>query len=166
MNIFASSYNPLESAQALDDKRVVKMVLESAQLLSTAMNETGLPGPYKTTHKNHPCSIWVRENRQNYLWLYSHFYSLCGEYQKRFHKQHKCFDYIDVFTYDLSKLNEDYITQFANCTIYKEETDVTKAYKMYLNYKWANDKRPPKWTNTRMPEWACFTPAMKVLYGK
>ena len=67
------------AAQNLPDKLVVKMPLESAQMLSTAhrvldgddiADELGV---YKIAHINHPCTIWVRETSQNYLWLYYHF---------------------------------------------------------------------------------------------
>jgi len=65
MNLFVPSPEIRPSVEALDDKRVVKMVLETAQLLSTAIRildpETTLP-IYKMTHKNHPVSVWVRSS--------------------------------------------------------------------------------------------------------
>jgi len=97
MNIFVSSFDPIESAQFLDDKRVVKMCLESAQILSTVMNENGLNGPYKTTHKNHPIVKWVKESSENYWWLIEHFSALCDEYNLRFNKEHKCNQHYDTF---------------------------------------------------------------------
>ena len=65
MNIFMLHQEPQIAAQYHCDKHVVKMILESAQLLCTALNEAGVPMPYRVTHKNHPCSIWVRESRAN-----------------------------------------------------------------------------------------------------
>ena len=67
MNIFATNSDPALAAKFLDDKRVVKMCLESAQLLCTAVIECGGEAPYKSIHKNHPCSIWVRKSRSNYM---------------------------------------------------------------------------------------------------
>ena len=67
MNIFVISQNPDECAQALDDLRLNKMILETAQLLSTAIRFHGYTGnlAYKATHINHPCSIWARTSRGN-----------------------------------------------------------------------------------------------------
>ena len=73
MNIFVTHLDPVKCAQNLDDKRVIKMILESAQMLSTSINVSGGKGPYKTTHVNHPCSVWVRSSNANYYWLLNHF---------------------------------------------------------------------------------------------
>ena len=84
MNIFVTDPCPVKSAQEQCDKHVVKMVLESAQMLSTAWrvfdNEAAENAEmYKQAHLNHPCSIWVREAQENYIWLYKHFDALCTE---------------------------------------------------------------------------------------
>lgn len=84
MNIFASDISPIISAQNLDDRRLVKMTLESAQLLSTTLG-----GPYKPTHQRHPCTLWVKEHPSHALWLYHHFLALSDEYTYRFDKIHK-----------------------------------------------------------------------------
>jgi hypothetical protein len=74
------------------DKHVIKMILESCQLLCSAHHicpNTFSP-PYKLTHKNHPCAIWVRQSVQNYLWLCRLATELCKEYTFRYGKEHKC----------------------------------------------------------------------------
>jgi hypothetical protein len=90
MNIFYLHTDPVISAQAMTNKHVVKMILESAQLLSTAHHV--LDGDnnllYKKTHVNHPSNIWTRESVDNYNWLYQHFIALCEEYTKRYGKIH------------------------------------------------------------------------------
>lgn len=94
MNIFFLSNDPTEAAQYHGDKHNIKMILEQAQLLSTAHRvldgdaavDTSL---YKSTHKNHPCAIWVRESASNYTWTYNLFAALCEEYTFRYGKQHK-----------------------------------------------------------------------------
>jgi hypothetical protein len=94
MNIFFLHDSPVVSAQAMTNKHVVKMILETAQLLSTAHHvldseNTGfLEQLYKPTHKNHPSSIWTRESLANYDWLYRHFLALCKEYTFRYGKIH------------------------------------------------------------------------------
>lgn len=144
MNIFAVSSNTKECAEVLDDKRLVKMVLETAQLISNAMWSVDT-GFYKKTHFNHPCSIWVRQNRQNYLWTLNLFYNLSTEYTNRFHKQHKCFEHAQKMLSVVSKLPDAPMTEFANCTPYKS-LEVHEAYKTTLLEKWKNDKRDPKWS--------------------
>lgn len=149
MNIFASYPDPAESAKFLDDKRVIKMILESAQLLSTSITLRGGQGPYKITHKNHPCAIWARETVANYDWLYSHFIALCDEYTARYSKRHKCLTVADELTRGRSLMPQGGLTPFPNCTIFKEEPDTCLAYRVYLEHKWKVDKRKPTWH--RMP---------------
>lgn len=155
MNIFAVSYNTKECAVALDDKRLVKMVLETAQMLSTAMYAHSVSGPYKPTHKNHPCTIWVGASQGNYQWTISLFTELLQEYTYRYNRQHKCRELYGIFDafskYTLTDGGGR--TDFANCTIYKEISDPINAYRKYLIYKWDNDKRAPKWTNREPPDW-------------
>ena len=94
MNIFYLDEDPTTAAQWQCDRHVVKMILESAQMLSTAHRE--LDGDdaadalnmYKRTHVNHPSTIWCRSGKQQYDWLYQHFYALCDEYRYRYGKEH------------------------------------------------------------------------------
>lgn len=146
MNIFVTSPCPQKSAQYLDDKRVIKMILESVQLLSTALNCLGSKGPYKTTHLNHPCSIWVRESRSNYLWLIEHTKSLLEEYTKRYGKVHKCQQYVNELIQGSHIVPDKGLTPWPNCTIFKDTIkDIHEAYKQALIHKWQVDKRKPTW---------------------
>ena len=94
MNIFYLDPNPKIAAQMMCDKHVIKMILESAQMLCTAHRV--LDGDdyadkyslYKMVHKNHPSTIWVRSGRLNYLWLYNHMRALMQEYTYRYGKIH------------------------------------------------------------------------------
>lgn len=94
MNIFYLDKDPVIAAQMSCDKHCIKMILESAQMLSTAhrvldgdeyADNVGL---YKMTHKNHPSTIWVRSSSANYDWLYIHMVSLMNEYTHRYGKHH------------------------------------------------------------------------------
>ena len=94
MNIFYLDRDPVIAAQMMCDKHVVKMILESAQMLSTAhrvldgdeyANKMGL---YKLAHKNHPSTIWVRTSSENYRWLFNHYDALMQEYTYRYDKTH------------------------------------------------------------------------------
>mgnify|MGYP003629817687 FL=1 len=93
MNIFITDPCPIKSAQEQCDKHVVKMILESAQMLSTAWRvfdseAAENAGMYKQAYLNHPCTVWAREAQENYIWLYSHFDALCTEYTERYKKSH------------------------------------------------------------------------------
>jgi hypothetical protein len=94
MNIFFLDKSPKIAAQMMCNKHVVKMIVESAQMLSTAhrvcdgddyANEMGL---YKLAHKNHPSTKWVRSSSENYRWLWKHFDALMKEYTYRYGKTH------------------------------------------------------------------------------
>ena len=69
MNIFILDKDPKTAAEYHCDKHVIKMILETAQMLCTAHWETGSQAPYRATHKNHPCTKWTRLNTSNYKWL-------------------------------------------------------------------------------------------------
>jgi hypothetical protein len=90
MNIFYLHENPYVSAVAMTNKHVVKMIVESAQLLSTAHHvldgTDAIAGIYKPAYVNHPCAVWVRETMGNYLWLVEHLFALLNEYAIRYGK--------------------------------------------------------------------------------
>jgi len=163
MNIFVTNSDHDLSAHALDDKRVIKMVLESTQMLCTATNEAGGSTPYKSAHRNHPCSVWVRQNKSNFTWLLRHAFSLSSQYTFRYGKTHKCNSIL--LDLDASRASElmpsGELTGFANCAsntgkgvCFKHMPDVTEAYRHYLNARWATDVRKPTWTNVSPPGWA------------
>jgi hypothetical protein len=151
MNIFATSPCPKESAKFLDNKRLVKMCLETTQILCTVINENAGEKitPYKSTHKNHPCVKWAGESQENFFWLNIHAMELCGEYKIRFGKVHAC----TLIASDLPLLDVEKIEQtpFVNCAAnkslgldFKHINNVHEAYKQYLKARWKLDKMPPK----------------------
>ena len=98
MNIFYLHEDPEKAARYQYNKHVVKMILESAQMLCTAHPhyDENTKVPYKKAHYNHPSTIWTRSDRHNYMWLYDHMMALGDEYTRRYGKKHlsitKCFD--------------------------------------------------------------------------
>lgn len=149
MNIFVTFPCPVKSAEYLDNRRVIKMCLESLQLLSTAINFHGGQGPYKNTHANHPCTLWVKESRTNAIWLLQHFKALCNEYTKRYNKQHKCETYLDVIEQQIQMIPDKGQTPFVNCTEHKNIANVHEAYVVALRNKWEKDT-----ANNRIPKWS------------
>lgn len=159
MNIFVTDPCPKKSAQALDDKRVVKMILETAQMLSTVIRglDQGYAdahGLYKKTHTGHPCVKWAGQSQDNYLWLLDHMRALLEEYTARFGKQHKSGSLLPALSaYAPSMPQGQGLMPFANCTDFKHIPDVHEAYKQALMSKWKNDKLVPRWTQSNQPEW-------------
>jgi hypothetical protein len=89
MNIFILNEDPVQAAVDMCDRHVVKMILESAQILCGVFHSQGIVAPYKKTHENHPCSKWARASMGNYDWLLSHSKGLSNEYTRRYGKDHK-----------------------------------------------------------------------------
>ena len=156
LNIFYLDRDPVKCAQMHCDKHVVKMILEYAQLLSTAHHIVdGDPNIecYKATHKNPPSAVWARENIDNYKWLWRLLVGVCKEYTKRYGKIHKT-ERVHI-TNNLqqtpSKLGEGTFTDPPQCM-----PDTCKDYDSvvgYRNYYVKEKSYMAKWKNTSVPNW-------------
>lgn len=180
MNIFYLSKNPKEAAKYHLDKHVVKMILESAQLLSTAhrildgnitqttvITKTGKSRNtkryvlldqekdsklYNATHIHHPCAVWARENINNYMWLYQLFVALCEEYTYRYGKIHKTYTLLHTLLSESPKnISQEPFTQPAQAMPSEyKNSDPVVAYRQY--YIGAKSKFA-KWTRQQTPDW-------------
>jgi len=178
MNIFYLSHDVDECARFHVDKHVVKMILESAQLLSTAHRvldgeqatlivngrekKTYLFAPeyqddyrhgiYQATHINHPSSIWARKTNNNYNWLFCLFNSLCREYTYRYGKIHKCESLMTRLDSPPRNIDVGYFTQptLAMPDEYKISADAIECYRAY--YRGAKTDFA-RWTKRPVPEW-------------
>ena len=158
MNIFYFYDCPIKSAQAQPDKMLVKMPLETAQMLCTAhreldgdkyADETGL---YKRAYWNHPCTIWARESSENYKWLYQHFLALGSEYKFRYGKVHST----DSLLRDLLSSPPTNIKWGGLTTIPQAMPDHCKkpdSVDAYRTYYIQEKKRFAKWTKRQVPHW-------------
>jgi len=149
MNIFVPFADPVESAKFLDDSRVIKMTLETAQILSTALQDRDSDGLlYKPTHRNHPVVIWTVERAEHLAYTISVFDALANEYAFRFGKIHKSYAMLRSYIGKIAGIGvQDRPDFFCNCTEFKDIDDVHEAYRLTLQAKWSADKRRPKWTN-------------------
>ena len=140
MNIFYLDSDPIVAARVQYNKHVVKMILESAQMLCTAhhhyaelYNYTTFV-PYKKAHYNHPSTIWVRGNISQYRWLYNHMIALGDEYTKRYGKTHlsitKC---KRTLQFHPNGMPDGFFTEPPQCMPdeYKVEGNSVKAYWNY-----------------------------------
>jgi len=153
MNIFVLDESPSTSAQMQCDKHVVKMILETAQMLCTVAHSQGFDAPYRATHKNHPCTVWTGQSKQNWNWLIEHGLALCEEYTGRYGKIHKSQQHIEwcrSLDIDLPQVG---LLSFAQAmpSQYKNKCAVT-AYRAYYRGEkatfatWKRNK-PNWWTN-------------------
>ena len=159
MNIFVTDPSPIQSARNLPDKHIVKMPLETCQMLSIIYSDwyygvgklyKSDGKPYRTAHgafRNHPCTQWAAANQYNLAWLIRHGYALCHEYNLRYGKVHTCLDVISQaerifhtsFPDDFLSLASRKVTSFTRAMpeYLKFDTtiDTITAYKRYLNTK-------------------------------
>lgn len=182
MNIFYISESPQQCAEWMVDRHVVKMILETAQLLSTAhrvldgkmvveksyvngsfptryrnvkrwrLNDDRENVLYSATHINHPSAIWCRVTNNNYNWLYCHFISLLNEYTYRYGKTHKCAELLDVLK---SPPNNIAIGPFTPPTPAMDDKYIVpnNSLQSYINYYKSGKVHLHTWTKRNPPEW-------------
>jgi hypothetical protein len=152
MNIFYTDHDSFLAAMYLDDIRANKMIVESAQMLSTTLRYYHAPCDtiYKTSFINHPCTVWVRQSRQHYLWLVEHGLALCS--RKPNHKTaslyyHEFQDYKHI-------IPDNGWTEPPQCNPFKSlGLSTVESYRMTMNRKWDNDKIKVSWTTGYKPNW-------------
>ena len=165
VNIFATDRDPAKSAQALDDLRLNKMILESVQMLAVALAEHGCPmselplkkdgTPFKAKGwGSHPCTVWAKYSVENYRWLVAHTHELIMEKFRRTGKLHSMNRNMPRLHSGAQYMPLAGPLEFANSSLFKDNRDVIQAYKETMIVKWTNDKRPPRWTNSDAPDWA------------
>ena len=178
MNIFYLDHDVRKCAEMHNDKHVVKMILEYAQLLSTAhrvldgveLNGISASGRkkkfwtlgdsrdytlYKATHINHPSAVWVRKSVQNYMWLAEMLEVLCGEYTYRYGKVHK------VERDGLMQLLKNEFPKNLPIAPFTEPTPampddvkiIGDSIKSYRNYYINNKAHLANWKKRTTPEW-------------
>ncbi|KJV56886.1 hypothetical protein OCHUTO_0284 [Orientia chuto str. Dubai] len=167
MNIFVLHKDSQIAAEMLCDKHIVKMPLETAQLLCSVFlvalsNSNSLVSttncdiivPYKLTHCNHPCSIWARSSRGNFNWLRKHGRALCKEYTYRYKKKHKsetvidwCDSNKDVLIFQIDEI-QDFVQALPE---HYKCSDAVSAYREYYLHeklrfaRWEKCRKAPNW---------------------
>lgn len=174
MNIFYLHPDPKICAEMHVDKHVVKMILEYAQLLSTAhrmldgeeyidassgrkIKRWRLPDPdleqhlYKASHVNHPSAVWVRQSNNNYTWLMCLFQELLLEYTHRYGKHHSTERLVYWLRKPPANIPVGYLTQPTPAM--PDEYKVPDSIQSYRNYYIGAKKSMAKWKNRPVPEW-------------
>ena len=159
MNIFVTDRCPIQSARNLPDKHIVKMPLETCQMLSIIYSDwyygvgklyKSDGTPYRTAHgafRKHPCTQWAAANQYNLAWLIRHGYALCHEYNLRYGKVHTCLDVIsqaeriyhksfdNLLLSDASRKVTSFTRAMPESIKFDTSIDTITAYKQYLNTK-------------------------------
>jgi len=139
MNIFILDTDPRQAARYLCDKHVVKMVTESAQMLSTVARHYGYTGGdlYKTAHPKHKCTLWAQESKDNCAWLLDHAHEIGIEFTKRFGKIHSAALVVDRCAFVPDLCPDKGLTPFALAMPdqYKTDDAVVSYRRYYLNDK-------------------------------
>ena len=150
MNIFRLHDDPEIAAAMHCDKHVVKMILETAQLLSSAHWMSDSSAPYRLTHKNHPSSKWTRQSIQHYRWLIDLGLHLCEEYTYRYDKIHKTQSIIEWLSANEPNIPDDGFVHPPQCMPdYCKLDDTVLAYR---NYYISEKSKFAKWKTT-IPGW-------------
>ena len=160
MNIFVLDKSPIISAQMQCDKHIVKMPLETAQMLCSVWHRygQGMNVPYKEAHRNHPCTLWAGNDGANYDWLWQHGMELCFEYTRRYNKIHKCQQVIMDLIIDNCEFEFDNMgrhgTPHPQCMPDEYKCAFDDAVQAYRKY-YVNDKKDiAKWEKSGlMPDW-------------
>ena len=153
MNIFALSIHPPEAARWHVDKHVVKMPIETAQILCTVRHIYGESDvPYKPTHMNHPCCKWVAESAENYVWLCILGIELCAEYTYRYGKVHKCAGIIQECLQKIPKrMANKGRTKFVQAM--PNHCKMNNPVLGYRNYYLQEKSHLATWKNREVPYW-------------
>ncbi|ODN41423.1 pyrimidine dimer DNA glycosylase/endonuclease V [Piscirickettsia litoralis] len=152
MNIFYLDNDIKQCAQYHCDAHVVKMILESAQMLCTVLHQQGIEAPYRPTHANHPCVVWLGESLDNWLWLKQLAFALNDEYRYRYNKKddHKSIGVVKELS--LPPLKSLGITERPQTMPeqYKVTGDPVAAYRQFYL---AEKSHLLKYTKRNFPSW-------------
>lgn len=176
MNIFVLNPTPDGAARDMCDKHVVKMIVETAQMLSTAHRVLdGVPTirisksgrrikhwrhPNEEwdmrlclpTMVNHPCTKWAMQSSANYEWLWEHGIGLLKQYTLRYSKVHSMQNLYSDQLFDTPKnIVAGPLTPFAQAM--PDQYRCGDAVTAYRNYYIGEKKRFAKWAKTPVPSW-------------
>jgi hypothetical protein len=164
MNIFVLDEDVEQCARDHCDQHVGKMILESAQLLCTALNEKGFETPYRSTHVRHPCTLWVGESFDNFQWLVRLSKALNEEYRWRYDKVKDHASIAVVVTIENLRFPSRGPTPFAQAMPeeYKDANDTVAAYRGFYcaeksSFATWSKRQPPSWfvsgtTSSALPQ--------------
>lgn len=152
MNIFVLDSDIQTCSQYHADQHVVKMILESTQMLCTVLNKNGIRAPYRSTHPNHPCTLWTGESLENWRWLRELALTLNQEYRYRFDREDDHKSALVARELREPPIPNIGLTEFAQAMPdeYKVPGDAVQAYRRFYL---AEKSRFATWTRRPVPGW-------------
>ena len=157
MNIFHLDKNPKICAEYHCDRHVVKMILETAQMLSTAYRKKFGDNDdlYKTAYPKHPMTIWVGDSGDNFFWSVQLLDQLLYQYTVRYKKVHKTIK-ISNLLHSKHKLWHTWKTEFTPPPLCMPDEYKSDDYiQSYRNYYIGDKKRFARYTSVDTPEFMC-----------
>jgi len=179
MNVFVLHTDPVVAARMQCDRHVVKMTVESAQMLSTAHRMLdGEPSKrpsksgkrmvphftlpdwreqtfYKAVHFHHPCTVWTMKSSENYFWHWRHFESLCKEYTFRYGKVHRSEDLLlEALRRAPDNIPEGALSKWPlamGAAPQCKTDDVVLSYRAF--YQTKQERFKMVWSRRNIPEW-------------
>ena len=175
MNIFHLHDSPQICAQYHNDKHVVKMCVEYAQLLSTShrvldgslyysktkngrkirrwlLDDNREPLLYKASHINHPSNLWTRSTDSNYRFVFDLWDNLCKEYSYRYNREHMSFTKLrEVLSNIPDSIHKGPITKYAQAM--PDDCKMSDSIEAYRTYYRKYKGRFSRWTRRNEPEW-------------
>jgi len=158
MNIFHLDKDPKICAEYHCDKHVVKMILETAQMLSTAYRKKFGDNDdlYKTAYPKHPMTIWVGDSGNNFFWSVQLLDQLLYQYTLRYNKVHKTIK-ISNLLHGKHKLWHTWKTEFTPPPLCMPDKYKCNDYvQAYRNYYIGDKKRFAKYTGIDTPKFMCI----------
>jgi hypothetical protein len=153
MNIFILDRNIRTCARYHADQHVIKMILESAQMLCTVVNLNGGESPYRSTHIRHPCTIWAGESLTNWLWLRRLALALNDEYRYRYHVSFHHKSAAVIRSLSPPRIDDIGLTEFALAMPDKYIIVPGDAVQSYRRFYVGDKSGFAKWTRRRVPRW-------------
>ena len=176
MNIFALDTDPVVAAQSHCDKHVVKMIIEYAQLMSTAhrvldgslyvdktaknrrikrwclSNRHMEDVVYKASHVNHPSGVWTRATKANYEYMHTMWIALCQEYTHRYGRIHLTQSKLEsILCNTPSNIPSGVLTELPQAM--PDDAKLSNVVEAYRNYYRIYKRDFAKWTKRQIPEW-------------
>lgn len=163
VNLFASDADPTESARALADRHVVKMTVETAQILWAALHLAAPgrmpPGGYRPTHLGHPCVRWAAATRANFEWAVAHGFALSAEYGHRYGRWHASWTALMGAAAMGDSIHDGDLTPFALAMDddLRDASDPHGSYRRCLSRKYGAWGPMARWTRRGPPSWWSVT---------
>ncbi len=163
MNIFFLDKDIQRCARYHCDQHVIKMILESTQILSTVLHLNKIKAPYKPSHEKHPCVLWAAKSLQNWIWLRELVFALNDEYKYRYDSltNHKSFEVAKKLKFPpLPSLG-----LLEHPQVMPEEYRIPKnPIKAYRNFYILSKSKFATWRKRKIPNW--YNMGIKMIKGR